>query len=159
MAVRAVLTWPDARLRQHSAPIEDPFDLAVKVLYDDLCATMVAADGIGIAAPQIGVFQQMFIVDVAAIDRALEGPPLCFINPAVERLGRIRTEVEGCLSFPGEQIRVPRTARVRVTAFDLAGKSFVVDGATGLYARCIQHEYEHLIGRLLEDYRIGAWTP
>ena len=152
MAVRPIVKWPDPRLRQKTAPVAEVND-AIRQLYRDLCDTMYASNGLGIAAIQIGDATSMFLVDAnACAGRQEEAPPLAFINPEILWLSDDKEKAdEGCLSFPGIYVPIERSLRARVRALDLAGQRFEVEGE-GLFARALQHEYDHLTGRLLVDF-------
>ena len=150
MAIRTILHYPDARLREPGKRV-DRITPEVQQLVDDMAETMYAAPGVGLAATQIGELLQIFVVDCAA-----EGEPSdfrVFINPEIlEREGSTTFE-EGCLSFPGAREEIERAERVRVKAQDREGKWFELE-AEGLLAIAIQHEYDHLQGVLMID-RLG----
>src|SRR5690349_6068004 len=148
MAIRPILHYPDKRLRNPGKPVER-FDSELRALVDDMAETMYAAPGVGLAAPQIGVSQRIFIVDVAAGEDAPSDLRV-FINPEIiERVGEVCFE-EGCLSFPGIHEQVDRAERIRVRARDVNGESFELE-ADGLLAIAVQHENDHLDGKLLVD--------
>lgn len=150
MAVRPILTHPDAVLRQKARQVT-AFDEALQHLIDDMIETMYAAPGIGLAATQVGVPLQVFVVDVSGgkDPRAL----MTFINPEILLLeGRIR-EDEGCLSVPGVYGVTPRAHKARVRGLNRAGETVEVEGE-GLLARAFQHETDHLQGLLFFD-RMG----
>lgn len=148
MAIRPILHYPDKRLRNPGQPVER-FDADLKQLVDDMAETMYAAPGVGLAAPQIGVSQRVFIIDVAAGEDA-PSELRVFINPEiVERVGEVCYE-EGCLSFPGIHEEIDRAERVRVRAQDIEGKTFELE-ADGLLAIAVQHENDHLDGKLMVD--------
>jgi peptide deformylase len=112
---------------------------------------MRAEDGLGMAAIQIGDPRRMFIVNPTLVGKA-HAPPLVFINPEVISVSKETEETEeGCLSFPGVVVKVDRPVRARFRALNLYRKQFELEGE-GLLARCMQHEYDHLIGRLMTDY-------
>jgi peptide deformylase len=147
MAKLTILEYPDPRLRTRAVPVE-AVDDAVRRLVDDMFETMYEAKGIGLAATQVDVHRRVLVTDVSQ-DRA---QPLVFINPQIiEREGSTEAE-EGCLSVPGifDTLRA-RAERVRVRAVDRDGKPFELD-ADGLLAVCIQHEIDHLDGKLFVDY-------
>jgi peptide deformylase len=149
MAVRIILHYPDKRLRQ-PALVVTRFDNELARLVEDMAETMYAAPGVGLAAPQIGVSLRLFLVDVAVGDGA-PSELRTFINPElVEMVGEVEYE-EGCLSFPGVHEDIVRAERVRVRAQDVAGKRFEIE-ADGLLAIAIQHEHDHLNGRLMVDH-------
>jgi peptide deformylase len=127
-----------------AAPVEQ-FDEELHRLIDDMIETMYAAPGVGLAAPQIGVARQVCVIDVSGGKKG--GDVLALVNPVfVERDG-MQLEEEGCLSVPGFSATVARPARAVVKAFDRHGKERIVEG-TGLLARALQHEIDHLEGRL-----------
>jgi len=147
MAKLTILEYPDPRLRTKAVPVP-AVDAKVRQLVDDMFETMYAAKGIGLAATQVDVHQRVLVTDVSA-DRT---EPLTFINPQViEREGTIEAE-EGCLSVPGifDMLRT-RSQKVRVRALDRNGKAFELD-LEGLLAVCVQHEMDHLEGKLFVDY-------
>ena len=146
MAIRSILHFPDPRLRTKSKPVEHVDD-EVTALVNDMFETMYQAPGIGLAAPQVNEFQRIIVVDVSEDKSA----PLALINPEiVERRGEEQTE-EGCLSVPGIFEPVERAEWIRVKALDRNGSSFELE-TSGLEAVCIQHEIDHLDGKLFVDY-------
>jgi peptide deformylase len=147
MAKLTILEYPDPRLRTKAAPV-DRVDASIARLIDDLFETMYAAPGIGLAATQVNVHKRVLVVDISQ-DRS---QPLAFVNPEiVEREGSVEAE-EGCLSVPGIFDRLTaRAERVVVRALDRAGRSFELE-ADGLLAVCVQHEMDHLEGKLFVDY-------
>jgi peptide deformylase len=148
MAIRTILHYPDKRLRIPGKPVER-FDDELRALVDDMAETMYAAPGVGLAAPQIGVSLRLFVVDVAVADDA-PSDLRTFINPEfIEQVGTSSYE-EGCLSFPGIHESIERAERVRVRAQDVTGQPFELE-ADGLLAIAIQHEHDHLDGKLLVD--------
>jgi peptide deformylase len=151
MAVRPIVRWPDPRLRQETHEVAEITD-EIRALYQDLCDTMFAENGLGIAAIQIGHPARMFLIEAVVAGGSQEDPPLAFINPAIVSLGE-ETELsdEGCLSFPGVYVPVERAVRTVMRAMNMDGETFEVDAAD-LYARALQHENDHLTGRLLVDF-------
>ncbi|HTQ45509.1 MAG TPA: peptide deformylase [Polyangiaceae bacterium] len=150
MAIRTILHYPDARLREPGKRV-DRVTPEIQQLVDDMAETMYAAPGVGLAATQIGELLQIFVVDCAA-----EGEPSdfrVFINPEILSRDGSTTFEEGCLSFPGAREEIERAASVRVRAQDRDGKWFELE-AEGLLAIAIQHEYDHLQGVLMID-RLG----
>lgn len=148
MAVRPIVIYGNSVLREVTQPIET-IDQKVKDLVRDMIATLKDASGLGLAAPQVGVGSRIFIVDLSAID--LTESVRVFINPEiVETAGEISLE-EGCLSFPGIFQKVTRPEKVKVRATDLDGKVFELE-ASGMLARAVLHEYDHLDGKLFIDY-------
>jgi len=146
MALRTILEFPDPRLRTRARPVTE-FDAALGTLIEDLLETMYAAPGIGLAATQIDVHQRVIVIDVSDARTA----PLVLINPEILlREGEESTE-EGCLSVPGVYDDVKRAARIRVRSRDPGGATLERD-YDGLLAVCIQHEMDHLEGKLFVDY-------
>lgn len=141
-----ILEFPDARLRTKAAPIKDVTD-AIATLADRMLATMYEAPGIGLAATQVNVHQRLLVCDVSEDKSA----PLVLINPKiVEGHGSTETQ-EGCLSVPGFYETVVRPEQILVEAVNRAGEPFQLE-ADGLLAVCIQHEIDHLDGKLFVDY-------
>jgi peptide deformylase len=141
-----ILEYPDPRLRTKAVPV-DAVDAPLRELIDDMFETMYAAKGIGLAATQVNVHRRVLVTDVS------EGrvDPRVFINPEIlSRDGKAVTQ-EGCLSVPGYFDEVERAERIRVRALDRDGRSFECD-LEGLLAVCVQHEVDHLDGRLFVDY-------
>lgn len=151
MAIRTILHYPDARLRQKAQRVETVTP-AIKALIDDMAETMYAAPGVGLAATQIGEPHQVFIVDVAADDEPSN--LLVFINPEIVQHTGEQVGPEGCLSFPGISEDIKRATTITVRAQDKEGKTFELT-ADGLLAVAIQHEYDHLEGVLMID-RMGV---
>ncbi len=146
MTKLAILEYPDPRLRTQAAPVK-AVDDALRQLCDDLLETMYAANGIGLAATQVDVHLRVLVIDVSE-DRA---SPLVFINPEIlDAEGREPAE-EGCLSLPNIYDKLPRATRIRVRALGRDGQPFELT-AEGLLATCIQHEMDHLQGKLFVDY-------
>jgi peptide deformylase len=146
MALLTILEFPDPRLRTRAQPVEQ-VDAGLRNLIDDMFETMYAAPGIGLAATQVNVHKRLLVLDVSESRKE----PHVFINPEIlERQGVEETE-EGCLSVPGIYDKVTRADRIRVRALDRDGKTFEFD-AEGLLAVCIQHEIDHLDGKLFVDY-------
>ncbi|HEY1557382.1 MAG TPA: peptide deformylase [Kofleriaceae bacterium] len=151
MAVRPVVIWPDPRLREASVPVAEVNE-SVRELYRDLCDSMYAENGLGMAALQLGDTRRMFIVEPKLAGRAETDPPLCFINPEVTATSSEQQDSEeGCLSFPEIYVKVKRPMRARVRATGLDGQVFELEGE-GLLARCLLHEFDHLTGKLLVDF-------
>jgi len=147
MAKLTILEFPDPRLRTRAAPVA-AVDESVRKLIDDMLETMYAAPGIGLAATQVNVHKRVLVADVSQE----QDQPLAFVNPEIiEREGKTEAE-EGCLSVPGIFDKLnARSARVVVRALDRDGKPFEME-AEGLLAVCIQHEMDHLEGKLFVDY-------
>jgi peptide deformylase len=150
MAVRSIVRFPDPTLRQRSEEVTE-FGDDVRQLVADMTETMVDANGAGLAAIQVGVPVRMFIVDGHVAGGAEDAPPKVFINPELAEISEeSQTGDEGCLSFPDIFVPVKRGMRAKVRARDLDGNVFEAEGE-GLYARALQHETDHLNGRLLID--------
>ncbi|MCF7988954.1 MAG: peptide deformylase [Thiohalocapsa sp.] len=146
MAKLEILTFPDARLRRSAEPVEKVDD-KTRQLVDDMLETMYAAPGIGLAAIQVNVPKRVVVIDISDEKNA----PLCLINPEIlERSGEEQMD-EGCLSVPGFYETVTRADRIRMRALDRNGEPFELD-TDGLLAVCIQHEIDHLDGRLFVDH-------
>jgi len=146
MALLDILTFPDARLRRTAEPVEQVND-EIRGLIDDMLETMYAAPGIGLAAIQVNVPQRVIVIDISEAHDS----PLCLVNPEIlDRQGDEEMD-EGCLSVPGFFETVRRAERIRVRALDRDGEPFELD-ADGLLAVCIQHEIDHLDGRLFVDH-------
>jgi peptide deformylase len=146
MAIRTILHYPDPRLRQVARPVTTVDD-EIRRLVDDMAETMYAAPGIGLAAVQINVAQRVVVIDVSENRNALQ----VFINPEIiERDGKQVFE-EGCLSVPGVFDEVERARHIRVRALDRHGQPFELE-AEALLATCIQHELDHLDGKVFVDY-------
>ena len=146
MALLEILCFPDPRLRHQARPVQQ-IDDQVRTLVDDLLATMYAAPGIGLAATQVGVDRRIVVIDVSEE----KNQPLCLINPEIlERSGEEEMD-EGCLSVPGFYETVKRAECIRMRALDRNGESFELE-TQGLLAVCIQHEIDHLEGKLFVDY-------
>ena len=149
MSIRPILIHPDPRLRKVCAPV-DTVDAATRRLADDMFQTMYDAPGVGLAAPQIGVLQRLFVVDCAPKDAPRD--PLAMINPHITWASdEMNTYDEGCLSIPEQYEDVTRPAVVRLRYLDLDGQVQERD-FDGLYATCVQHELDHLNGKLFIDY-------
>lgn len=149
MAIRPILSYPDKRLRIPGEKVTE-FGPELDRLIEDMAETMYAAPGVGLAAPQIGVSLRLFIVDTASGEDEPSDLRV-FINPEiVEKHGEIAFD-EGCLSFPGEREEIQRAERVKVRALDRDGQPFELE-AEGLLAVAIQHENDHLEGKLMIDH-------
>lgn len=146
MAVLEVLRFPDERLRTVATPVDDIND-DIRQLVDDMFETMRAENGIGLAATQINVHKQVVVMDVSED----QNQPYVFINPKITAKQGSKINEEGCLSVPNNYAKVDRAEQITVKAFDQQGKEFELE-ATGLLAICIQHELDHLKGKLFVDY-------
>jgi peptide deformylase len=146
MTKLAILEYPDPRLRTKAKPI-DAVDDAVRKLADDMLETMYAAKGVGLAASQVDVHRRLLVLDVSDA----RDTPMVLINPEIVAAeGRAPGE-EGCLSLPGIYDKLERAERVKVRAQDRNGERFEFE-AEGMLAVCIQHEIDHLEGKLFVDY-------
>lgn len=146
MAIRQILQYPDPRLHKKAAPVA-LVDDSIRALVQDMAETMYAAPGIGLAATQIDVHLQVITIDVSETRDQL----LVLINPEILAKRGVSEIEEGCLSVPGIFERVQRAERVTVRALDTQGRSFTLD-ADGLLAVCIQHEMDHLQGKVFVEY-------
>jgi peptide deformylase len=147
MAKLTILEFPDPRLRTRAAPVA-AVDDSIRQLIDDMLETMYAAPGVGLAATQVDVHKRVLVVDVTQE----QNRPMAFVNPEIiEREGSTEAE-EGCLSVPGIFDKLStRSERIVVRALDRRGEPFELE-ADGLLAICIQHEMDHLEGKLFVDY-------
>jgi peptide deformylase len=146
MAILDILRYPDPRLHKVAAPVTE-VDGTIRTLIRDMAETMYAAPGVGLAATQVDVHRQVIVIDISPTHDALK----VFINPEiVESRGASMLE-EGCLSVPGIYDKVQRAEWVRVRALDAEGKSFELE-ADGLLAVCVQHEMDHLQGKVFVEY-------
>ena len=146
MALLNILHFPDPRLRRVAQPVK-AVDDSTRKLVDDMFETMYDAPGIGLAATQIGSTQRVVVLDVSED----QSEPLAFINPEILQQDGIQEYEEGCLSVPGYYEKVKRPDSVKVKALNKNGEPFELD-AEGLLAVCIQHEIDHLDGKLFVDY-------
>ena len=146
MALLPILRFPDERLRTVAKPVT-VFDAALRQLVADMAETMYEAPGIGLAATQVNVHQRVLVIDVSEDQKALQ----VFINPVIESVNGMQTYEEGCLSVPGIYDKVDRPSEVRVRYQHLSGKEQTL--TTGdLLAICIQHEIDHLNGKVFVDH-------
>lgn len=149
MAVLPVLTFGDPKLRRKAEPV-DPAELpGLQQFFDDMAETMYVEDGIGLAAPQVGVNKRIVVIDVTWVDTK-EKAPIVMVNPVVEPYGQPGDFDEGCLSVPEVRGKVVRPTQARITWLDREGKAQSAD-ADGMLARCAQHEMDHLEGVLFTD--------
>jgi peptide deformylase len=147
MATLPILEFPDPRLRTVAEPVSQ-FDEELSQLIDAMFETMYEAQGIGLAATQVNVHKRLLVIDVSEA----KDSPQVFINPSFEVLEDELSEYdEGCLSVPGFYETVSRPRRIRINAQDGKGESFSLE-AEGILATCIQHEIDHLDGKLFVDY-------
>ncbi|MDF1852321.1 MAG: peptide deformylase [Verrucomicrobiales bacterium] len=165
--IRPIVFYPQPVLRKVASPVNEITE-EVRTLAEDMVETMYDANGVGLAAPQVGVSLQLAIVDVShdpecisylrvnGEDASLEEIcPLTFINPELELLGAKDTDVEGCLSFPDLRGDITRPFEVKATVGTLEGETLVIE-TDGLFARAIQHETDHLFGKLFIDRMSSA---
>lgn len=146
MALLNILHFPDPRLRTRAAPVTQVDD-AIRRLVDDMFDTMYEAPGIGLAATQVNVHQRVIVIDVSEE----KNEPRVFINPEIISRDGVEQMDEGCLSVPGVYETVERAERVKVRALNRDGQPFELE-TDGLLAVCIQHEMDHLEGKLFVDY-------
>ncbi|MCO7226569.1 peptide deformylase [Pleionea sp. CnH1-48] len=146
MAILEILEYPDPRLRTKAKPITQ-FDDALQAKIDDMFETMYQASGIGLAATQVDIHEQLIVMDLSEE----KNDPLVLINLKITEKRGFEELDEGCLSFPGVYAKVQRANEVTIEAQDRQGQTFTLD-ASGLKAVCIQHEMDHLEGKLFVDY-------
>jgi peptide deformylase len=146
MSKLAILRYPDPRLYTRATPVQ-VFDQNLRQLVKDMAETMYSAPGIGLAATQVNVHQRLLIIDLSETHDSLQ----VFINPEIIQRDGQQQQEEGCLSVPGIYDFVQRAAQIRVRAQDLEGQWFEQQ-ADGLLAVCIQHEIDHLDGKVFVDY-------
>ena len=146
MALLHILRYPDARLHKLAAPVT-VFDDALKQLVADMAETMYAAPGIGLAATQVDVHKQVIVVDVSERRDSL----IVLVNPEIVESHGVSDIEEGCLSVPTVYELVPRAERVKVRAYDQNGTPFTLE-AQGLMSVCLQHEMDHLRGKVFVEY-------
>ena len=149
MAILTILHFPDPRLRNVAKPVVRVDD-EVRRLLDDMLETMYQAPGIGLAATQVGVTRRVVVIDISEE----RDQPLFLVNPEILARDGVEEMEEGCLSVPGFFEKVTRADSVKVRALDRDGQPFELD-AEGLLAVCIQHEIDHLDGKLFVDYLSG----
>lgn len=146
LGILTILEFPDERLRKKAAAVKTVDD-AIRKLVDEMLETMYVSKGVGLAATQVNVHQRVIVIDVSEDKSA----PLCLINPEIIAKDGVEESEEGCLSVPGFFEKVKRAEHVKVRALDRNGKSFEFD-ARDLLAVCVQHEMDHLDGKLFVDY-------
>ena len=148
MAIRKILKFPDQDLRIKAKPVES-FDGELKTLTDDMFETMHSVNGIGLAATQIGIAKQVAVIDISPE----KNEPLIIVNPAIQILDPSKTEDydEGCLSVPGFFEKISRPSEIKLTYQDLNGKKQEIK-PEGLLTKVVQHELDHLNGRLFVDH-------
>jgi len=146
MAILDILNYPDPRLYTVAKPVKE-VDATIKRLIDDMAETMYDAPGIGLAATQVDVHQQIIIIDISEDKNQLQ----VFINPKITSSTGSQDYEEGCLSVPGIYDMVTRAEKIKVEALNRDGKAFTLE-AEGLLAVCIQHEMDHLLGKVFVQY-------
>ncbi|HPQ94488.1 MAG: peptide deformylase [Thiothrix sp.] len=146
MALLEILHHPDSRLRKKASPVNQ-VDERIQTLLDDMLETMYAARGIGLAATQVNVHERVIVIDLSEDKSA----PLFLVNPELLAQSGVIEHEEGCLSVPDYYEKVTRASDIRVRALGQDGQPFEVE-ASGLLAACIQHEMDHLEGKLFVDY-------
>jgi len=146
MAKLKILEFPDPRLTRVAKAVE-MFDADLKTLADDMLETMYAAHGIGLAATQVNVHKRLLVLDVSEA----QDQPRVYINPEIVDHDGEQVHEEGCLSVPGIYANVKRAENIALKAFDVQGEVFE-EQLEGLHAVCVQHEMDHLVGRLFVDY-------
>lgn len=146
MALLPILRYPDVRLHKKAAPV-DRVDDSIRKLIADMAETMYEAPGIGLAATQVDVHKRIIVIDVSEDKSKL----LAFINPEILEQSGEQVCEEGCLSVPGIYEKVTRSERVKVRALDPQGKTFTLE-AEGLLAVCVQHEIDHLEGKVFVEH-------
>ncbi|MDH5436417.1 MAG: peptide deformylase [Gammaproteobacteria bacterium] len=146
MSLLNILHYPDPRLRNHALPVDEVTD-AIRQTIDDMLETMYAAPGIGLAATQVNIAKQIIVIDLSE-DKT---QPLCLINPEILETSGTETMEEGCLSVPDVFEEVERAEKIKIRALNRNGESFELE-TDGMLAVCIQHEMDHLDGKLFVDY-------
>lgn len=146
MALLPILHYPDPRLRKKAQPVKQ-VDASIQQIVEDMFETMYDAPGIGLAATQVNIHQRIVVIDVSE-DKS---SPLCLINAEIIEKSGDKESEEGCLSIPEYYAPVKRAERVKVRALDKEGELFEME-ADGLLAVCIQHELDHLEGKVFVDY-------
>jgi peptide deformylase len=144
--VLKILEYPDPRLRTRAVPVET-VDADIRQLVADMFDTMYAAPGVGLAATQVDVHKRVLVVDISEA----KDEPICLINPEILEKDGILTSDEGCLSVPGVTEAVQRAEHIRVRALDRDGQAREIE-TSGLLSVCVQHEIDHLEGKLFVDY-------
>ena len=147
MATRNIRELGDDVLRKECKTVKD-VNRRTRILIEDMFDTMYEANGVGLAAPQVGILKKIFVVDVG--DEEGNNKPFVFINPEILEREGVQVDFEGCLSVPGKSGKVARAEKVKVKAFDKDMNEFEME-AEGFLARAIQHEYDHLNGIVYVD--------
>lgn len=146
MSILTILEFPDERLRKKAEKVQ-VVDASIRKLVDDMLETMYISRGVGLAATQVNVHRRVIVIDVSEEKDA----PLCLINPEIVEKDGVEESEEGCLSVPGFFEKVQRAEHIRVKALDRDGQAFELE-AKDLLAVCVQHEMDHLEGKLFVDY-------
>ncbi len=146
MSILSILEFPDKRLRTKAAVVETVDD-SIRKLVDDMLETMYEAKGVGLAATQVNVHKRVIVIDVSED----KDEPLYLINPEIIEKDGVEESEEGCLSVPGFYEKVTRAEHIKIRALDKEGQSYEME-AKDLLAVCIQHEIDHLDGKLFVDY-------
>lgn len=146
--VREILIWPDPTLKKKASPV-GKVDDSIRALVNDMFETMYAADGVGLAAPQVGILKRIIVLDTSP--RQPESKPVAMIDPEIIAKEGSARYTEGCLSIPGEAEEVERAAKVTVRYLDVSGQTQTLV-AEGLLAVAVQHETDHLSGTMFVDY-------
>ncbi|HIF9411162.1 TPA: peptide deformylase [Photobacterium damselae] len=146
MSLLPVLTFPDDRLRTIAQPVEK-VNAEIQQIVDDMLETMYHEEGVGLAATQVNIHRRIVVIDTSST----RDQPMVLINPEITATSGDDGIEEGCLSVPGSRAYIPRAAEVSVTALDRDGQSYRFE-ADGLLAICVQHELDHLNGKLFVDY-------
>jgi len=146
MSILNILVWPDTRLRNHAKTVE-LVDESIVTLCQDMLETMYDAPGVGLAAIQVNVAKRVIVIDISEE----KNEPYCFINPEITKTEGCDLQQEGCLSVPGYYEDIERAKNITVKALNEKGEAFEL-AAEGLLAVCIQHEIDHLDGKLFVDY-------
>ncbi len=152
MAIREIVIFPDERLRLPNKEVTE-FGPELKALTDDMFETMYEDEGIGLAAPQIGINKTLVVIDIPEDDGKQGNNQLVMVNPKITATSDVIIESdEGCLSVPGYQDKVERFETVSVKFQDVDGNELTMENVEGLLAICMQHEIEHLSGKLFIDH-------
>jgi peptide deformylase len=146
VSILTILEFPDKRLRTVATEVK-AVDANIRTLVDDMLETMYAAKGVGLAATQVNVHKRVIVMDVSED----KNEPICLINPEIIEKDGVEESEEGCLSVPGFFEKVSRAEHIKVKALNRNGESFEME-ARDLLAVCIQHEMDHLLGKLFVDY-------
>ena len=146
MSILTILEFPDKRLRTVAEEVNQVDD-SIRTLVDDMLETMYAAKGVGLAATQVNVHKRVIVMDISED----KNEPICLINPKIIESIGTETSEEGCLSVPGFFEKVSRAEQIKISALNRDGENFELE-ARDLLAVCIQHEMDHLLGKLFVDY-------